>query len=1702
YSFQYVGTANVNPGRLPTTPIDQTWHDSGTTETWRTLAVREFIGSWLTTLAASEKTPAIIAMMTGTNDIRDNNAPASVSNVSAIIDTVHTRTPATKLFVAKIVPVFSPDNAWVAAYNAGLATLVGEKQALGYNVAIVDLYTGFPFATGMTADTVHPNAAGYEWLAQQWHTALTTPVTTLNSNGNAFAGSGWDHGLPAPGTDGVIGGNGTCGAFDISTPFDFAKDGVAVTVAHTAGAITSGGGPGDWAAKNSSSAFYYWCQSGGSLSVPRSIAMGDHLHYTLSNAGTLGATQQTGGFVGPVGGGTFTQTGGTVTNLGYRVGNGSTLSLSGGAGSNIGRARGSAYGLANNASARIDISGNYAATIDPSISAAKVVGFDSAGTGGFVLETTWTGSLTRDNFTKADWITALAKPGVMVGTTQLTPGNFNTLLVVRNAGVPGSRVTVAGPPPPVTVTWGAARNITGDSDVLTTGTLVYAYAFGNAAATVNTVPFALGNVSGGGTDVTFGYIDPAKAYSGPHFGPDAGLSAAYNTLLTGANWAYKAFPLTLNHLTPGTKYTVQVWSNSNHVNTSASDHTSLDGGLHLLGKMAANGNRGQYATGTFTASKTSQVIAVGGTPQELINAIQVRTAPDPGIPTISITNPADGATVAAGTDITITAAAADDGTITRVSFYDGATPLGSDDTTAPYTYVWSGATAGDHVLTAKVWDNTGLSATSAAVKVTVTTTTPAPAGAASARGKETPNPAFLNLETRSRVESPAGSGHYDVATKNVSWDPQQTMIVVIDMWDNHHCKGAAQRVTEMAPVMNEMLKAARAKGVLIVHSPSDCMDFYKGTAQRKRAESAPAVPAPSPITVQRRDPRIEPTYPDELTRDGDLEGQGACSGCEPRCLQRVRNWTRQIAAIEIAEPDAITDNGQELYNLLRQRAIRHVIVMGVHTNICVLGRPFGIRQLKCLDMDQVLCRDLTDSFHEPKTPTANHFRGNALIIEHIEKYLCPTITSTALTGKAPFRFAGDVAPEVSPGQTPAPTAAGVPAAHWSFDEPEAKTAIERVTGRKDPLGGNFRRLAGASGSGLKCDGFSTRLVVPLAEAPKLTGPLSIEAWFAPQAFPWAWCAIAAQQADTPAGYSLRIDPEGHLGLMVAVDGKWQNCQSEAKLPLMQWSHVAATFDPARGIALYINGKPAGQLALAGTLTTATTDLWIARNRKREPCLFESEGVPVYCSLDGILDEVKIHKACLSGAEIEQSFTANKPADAPALVARRLPSGPENSGKFGAFYTPLKFCEEWDAQWRGDGPDVVVAFDHAAFRMVCWRGISYAPCFVTEKGNWMSNEFVERKWDTGTGCFESMSDKQARFSHVKILENSDARAVVFWRNSPVGVNYQQKYVNEETGWGDWSEETYTVYPDGVAVRKVVLWSGNLTEWHEWCQSLQILHPGQRPEDVLDARRIMSVANMAGERKTFGWDSGPGGMFYPTLPGANIQVTYLNSKFNPFLVLDDRDGVNDHGGRGPDIFRHGGAWSKYSAFPWRNHWPVTQVPIIGRYAVAPDHTSQTYTATQYSAPYELTDHHMTKIMLCGLTDKDAGDLLPLARSWLHAPQAKLVGESFHNDGYDPTQRAYVFRCKDFGHPTRLEIELDANAQSPLNNLCLVVANWGTADARLELDGQAIARGKGVRMGHRETLESTDLIVWIERQAVGKLRLALAPADGLSSGNAGSK
>lgn len=58
-------------------------------------------------------------------------------------------------------------------------------------------------------------------------------------------------------------------------------------------------------------------------------------------------------------------------------------------------------------------------------------------------------------------------------------------------------------------------------------------------------------------------------------------------------------------------------------------------------------------------------------------------------------------------------------------------------------------------------------------------------------------------------------------------------------------------------------------------------------------------------------------------------------------------WIRQAEALTIDDGvDYVSDSGVEIWNILEAHGITNVVLVGVHTNMCVIGRPFGLRQLK------------------------------------------------------------------------------------------------------------------------------------------------------------------------------------------------------------------------------------------------------------------------------------------------------------------------------------------------------------------------------------------------------------------------------------------------------------------------------------------------------------------------------------------------------------------------------------------------------------------------------------------------------------------------------------------------------------------------------------------------------------------------------------
>lgn len=121
---------------------------------------------------------------------------------------------------------------------------------------------------------------------------------------------------------------------------------------------------------------------------------------------------------------------------------------------------------------------------------------------------------------------------------------------------------------------------------------------------------------------------------------------------------------------------------------------------------------GPYA---ITAKATDDSAAV--TTSAAVNITVTETPLFP--PTAELTAPTNGQSFDEGVAITVSANAADqDGTVSKVDFYDGANLIGTA-TVAPYSIVYNNASVGVHELTAVATDNDNLTGTSAVVTITV-----------------------------------------------------------------------------------------------------------------------------------------------------------------------------------------------------------------------------------------------------------------------------------------------------------------------------------------------------------------------------------------------------------------------------------------------------------------------------------------------------------------------------------------------------------------------------------------------------------------------------------------------------------------------------------------------------------------------------------------------------------------------------------------------------------------------------------------------------------------------------------------------------------------------------------------------------------------------------------------------------------------------
>jgi hypothetical protein len=654
---------------------------------------------------------------------------------------------------------------------------------------------------------------------------------------------------------------------------------------------------------------------------------------------------------------------------------------------------------------------------------------------------------------------------------------------------------------------------------------------------------------------------------------------------------------------------------------------------------------------------------------------------------------------------------------------------------------------------------------------------------------------------------------------------------------------------------------------------------------------------------------------------------------------------------------------------------------------------------------------------------------------------------------------------------------------WDFEHIKNRNAHDVSSNITDTIEGNFEQAAGVVGHGLRLDGFTTRVIRERADLKKPGNEFTIESWVALGEYPWNWCPLITTESNEVAGYRLMIGPMGQVSLQAAIGEQWISCTSSNEtLPLRKWMHVAGVYRAGKEMLVYVNGVLAASLPINGSITHASkADCTIGMvTVPGEPSnIHRTWGtVAEYYGLEGIIDEMKVYDQALTDKEIYSVFSKYT-VKAPGIALRKLPKIDQHPKRFGAFYTKLTYYPGWDNIWPVDqDPDIVVCFDKSPVKIVFWRGIRYGASWVAENENWMTDQSVEAWQDVGAdreGCYEHMQDRHCRFSHVRIIENSDARVVIHWRYAPVSAYDHTWKVDPKTGWECWIDEYYYIYPDATAIRKVSWKTGSLGYPRQFQESLPLLHPGQMKGDLLNVDYV-HVADYENNMRPVSFVEKP--KEQPTAWAKNYTIQQYNfkSENKPFICFEPGNEMSIRYNLLSDYNKHVGC----------NHFPVGQARCDGRTSKMSDRPSHT-DSYPISDPviHESGDRKFWN-GLYGMTAMSMPELVSFGRSWAYAPGVTLTGTGFTSKGYDKSQRCY--QLENLGEKAgTVELTIQGSKTSPIINPAIFIKNWNGGKARIMINGKEM---KDSRQGINHELEGDNLVLYIPLKEVKPVKISILP------------
>ncbi len=636
---------------------------------------------------------------------------------------------------------------------------------------------------------------------------------------------------------------------------------------------------------------------------------------------------------------------------------------------------------------------------------------------------------------------------------------------------------------------------------------------------------------------------------------------------------------------------------------------------------------------------------------------------------------------------------------------------------------------------------------------------------------------------------------------------------------------------------------------------------------------------------------------------------------------------------------------------------------------------------------------------------------------------------------------------------------------WDFEAINNRTIIEQQSGITDTLEGYYSTAPGIKGNGLKLDGFTTCVKHSDRNMPVPGDEITVEAWVSLGEYPWNWCPVLTTENNEVKGYRLMIGPHGEISFETAIAEQWISCTTERlSMPLRKWMHIVGVYRANNDLTVYINGEKKAQMPIQGKITYAREKnciIGMVAFPEKPSDIHRVDGtLPQYFGLYGIIDEIKVFDKAKTENQISDDFNSQE-IGTPDIKQHQLPTIEKHPGRFGAFYTKLKYYDEWDNLWPVDqDPDIVVCFDKLPVKVMFWRGIRYGTSWVSENNNWMSDQSVEA-WNDTEGCFEHMQDRHCRFSHVRIIENTDARVVVHWRYAPVSAYNNTWRVDPKAGWECWVDEYHYIYPDAAGIRKVSWKKGTLGFPRQFQESLPLLHPGQVESDLLH-KDFAHVADYEGNIKAQSYVENPKSLDWDNLEDYTVQQYNFKSENKPFICFEPGNKMVLRENNIERYNEHGGC----------NHFPVGQARCDGRTSTTSDRPSHCG-SFPISEPviHEKGDRYFWN-GLYGINAMDMNEVIKLGRSWAYAPEIKIKDENTVSYGYDKSERCYQLEYK-ISKAKKIEFELVGNKENPINNPAFVIKNWKSGKAEVLVNGKP---AKDARIGINHELEGDNLVVFL--------------------------